>query len=407
MPAAQPTSPLRRFVARVGGALVLATAMFVFAAGAASAGDAAAPLLDGMGRDRGPMASRVPAAQRYFHQGMTLVWGFNSAEAARSFEAAIASDPGCALCYWGLAWSLGPNINADMDASAEGRVRAALSRAAALSPHASRRTRALVDALAVRHPAPGAIDEDAYAERMRALARAYPRDADIADACRGSRDEPAPLRLVGCGRRAAVVDTGNPFAVDACAGARAGSSWRQSLPDPLDGKFRASGSRARERESAARARPRRRPSAAHAVAHRHARRTLRRRGHGKRSGDCGGQTLRGEARRVRGVSRRLRRAQRPFPVGCCGDGGTKRESARRGARRLSGGVRTARRRPQHRHPATPLRAPALHAGPVRPLARDHRGNLAARCRRALSARDLALRARHCVRPDRACCGGAP
>ncbi len=180
MPTARPSSPLRRFVARVEGALVLGTAIFVFAAGAASAGATAAPLLDGMGRDRGPMASRVPAAQRYFHQGMTLVWGFNSAEAARSFEAAIASDPRCALCYWGLAWSLGPNINADMDASAEGRVRAALSRAATLSPHASRRTRALVAALAVRHPAPGAIDEDAYAVRMRALARAYPRDADIA-----------------------------------------------------------------------------------------------------------------------------------------------------------------------------------------------------------------------------------
>ena len=148
--------------------------------GTASVGNAAAPLLDGMGPDHGPMASRAPVAQRYFHQGMTLVWGFNPAEAARSFESAIAIDPGCALCYWGLAWSLGPNINADMDAGAERRVRDALSRATALSPRASPATRALVRTLAARHPAAGVADEDAYAERMRALAHAHPRDADIA-----------------------------------------------------------------------------------------------------------------------------------------------------------------------------------------------------------------------------------
>ena len=161
--------------------LVLGVALY--AGSADAAGDAAAPLFDGMGRDHGPVASRVPAAQRYFHQGMTLTWGFNPAEAARSFEAAIRADPRCALCWWGLAWALGPNINSDMDAGAAERVRAALVEAQALAPHASRRTRALVDALAVRHPAADPArppDEDAYAERMRALARAYPRDADLA-----------------------------------------------------------------------------------------------------------------------------------------------------------------------------------------------------------------------------------
>ena len=46
---------------------------------------------------------------------MVLAWGFNPAEAARSFAAATEADPRCALCCWGLAWSLGPNINADME----------------------------------------------------------------------------------------------------------------------------------------------------------------------------------------------------------------------------------------------------------------------------------------------------
>ncbi len=159
--------------------------MIAFALGAAltsaaSYASTAAPLLDGMGPDRGPIASRVPRAQRYFHQGTTLVWGFNATEAARSFDAAIAADPRCALCYWGLAWSLGPNINSDMDTEGTERVKHALTQALALAPHASSRTRALIAALAVRHPAHGEIDEDAYAERMVALAHAYPRDADVA-----------------------------------------------------------------------------------------------------------------------------------------------------------------------------------------------------------------------------------
>jgi tetratricopeptide (TPR) repeat protein len=129
------------------------------------------------------MASRIALAQRYFHQGMALTWGFNPAEAARSFAAAAAIDPRCALCYWGLAWTSGPNINADMTADDAVRVRDALARARVLAAKAPRRERELIEALSARHPAAGdaaALDEEAYAERMRALARRYPRDADIA-----------------------------------------------------------------------------------------------------------------------------------------------------------------------------------------------------------------------------------
>ncbi len=136
-----------------------------------------------MGPDRGPVASRIPLAQRYFHQGMALTWGFNPAEAARSFAAAAAIDPNCALCFWGLAWTSGPNINADMTADDAVRVRDALSRARPLAIPAPRRDRELIEALSARHPVTGdaaAVDEEAYVDRMRALARKYPRDADIA-----------------------------------------------------------------------------------------------------------------------------------------------------------------------------------------------------------------------------------
>jgi tetratricopeptide (TPR) repeat protein len=139
----------------------------------------AAPLLDGMGAYTHANASPVPRAQRYFDQGMVLAWGFNAAESARSFEAATRADPKCAICFWGLAWSLGPTINADMHKADAARVQTAVRRADALSVNASPRHRALIAALAARHPKPGVVDEERYAERMRALARSSPRDADV------------------------------------------------------------------------------------------------------------------------------------------------------------------------------------------------------------------------------------
>ncbi len=120
-----------------------------------------------------------PLAQRYFDQGMVLAWGFNSAEAVRSFEAATRADPKCAICFWGLAWALGPSINADMNKADAGRVQTAVRRAEALSVNASPRHRGLIAALAVRHPRQGVVDEDRYAARMRTLANGTPRDADV------------------------------------------------------------------------------------------------------------------------------------------------------------------------------------------------------------------------------------
>lgn len=150
---------------------------------APAARGATAPLFDGLGSDAVPRASSSALAQRYFAQGMVLTWGFNAAEAARSFDAATKADKRCALCFWGLAWSLGPNINADMSTDAAPRVREALAQARALVPRASRRDRGLIDALSARHPATGdqaAIDEDTYVVRMRTLALQYPDDANIA-----------------------------------------------------------------------------------------------------------------------------------------------------------------------------------------------------------------------------------
>ena len=163
---------------RVAATLAL---LAVTAAAAPSPMAPAAPLFAGM-RPYHPSAGTTSAlAQRYFEQGMAFAWGFNPAEAARSFAAAAAADPQCAACFWGLAWAKGPNINADMDPAAATEVATALRRAQAAAAYAPPRYRELIAALAARHPDPAApVAEEAYATRMRALAKRHPRDAEIA-----------------------------------------------------------------------------------------------------------------------------------------------------------------------------------------------------------------------------------
>ena len=140
-----------------------------------------APLFAGMRPYHPSTGTSSAIAQRYFEQGMTLAWGFNPAEAARSFAAAAAADPHCAACFWALAWVKGPTINADMDPAAANKVAAALQRAQAEAINAPPRYRELISALAARHPDPaGPVNEEAYAGKMRALAQRYPRDAEIA-----------------------------------------------------------------------------------------------------------------------------------------------------------------------------------------------------------------------------------
>jgi tetratricopeptide (TPR) repeat protein len=141
-----------------------------------------ARLFDGIGSYRAPKVSNDPQAQRYFEQAMVFGWGFNFPEATRSFRAAVMRDPDCALCRWGIAWSLGPNINDDMDAAEAPVVRDALVQAQAYARSA--RDRDLIDALVLRHPSSSttvsSADARRYSEAMSALAERRPEDADMA-----------------------------------------------------------------------------------------------------------------------------------------------------------------------------------------------------------------------------------
>lgn len=161
---------------------------------------ARAPAIDGFGATTMPVATKSAEAARLFRQGMAQAYGFNDDEAVRAFKAALAADPGCIMCAWGVAWQLGPNINRARDK----RVAEALhyvDHAKRLYAGATALEKSLVDALGRRYArgfeasrivvemAPmcaaggrgGDIDalDMAYAVSMRQLAAAHPANPDV------------------------------------------------------------------------------------------------------------------------------------------------------------------------------------------------------------------------------------
>jgi tetratricopeptide (TPR) repeat protein len=142
-------------------------------------------LLDGLGDHRFPVTTANPLARRYFDQGLALSYGFNHEAAVRSFEYAAVLDPECALCYWGVALALGPNINAPMGPQAAKAAYAAIQRAQQLAANASQVERDLIHALGARYvPSPPAADRHildlSYANAMLHVRARYPEDSDIA-----------------------------------------------------------------------------------------------------------------------------------------------------------------------------------------------------------------------------------
>jgi tetratricopeptide (TPR) repeat protein len=165
-------------------AIILLTALALGAVQSAVGAEdqVVAPLLEGMGKHHHPITTEDPMVQRYFDQGLVLAYGFNHAEAARSFREAIRRDPECASCYWGLSYVLGPNINSMMNAEDLPEAWKALQKAIALVDDASEQEQAYIRALQTRYTEDLPDDRShldvAYADAMRKVARRYPKDTD-------------------------------------------------------------------------------------------------------------------------------------------------------------------------------------------------------------------------------------
>ena len=160
---------------------------------------ATAPQLAGYGNAGFAITTGSATAQAHFNQGLRQAYAFNEAEAVRMFKAALAADPNCAMCAWGVAWQLGPNINA----TERGDMAQALRYADLAQRRATggtAREQALIDAMALRYgqgagtplPAPMLADvcarpggkaahplDIAYADRLHSLIERWPDDADL------------------------------------------------------------------------------------------------------------------------------------------------------------------------------------------------------------------------------------
>jgi tetratricopeptide (TPR) repeat protein len=151
---------------------------------AREAAERAVPLYDGLGTYSRRITTRVPLAQQYFDQGMRLTYGFGLESAQQSFRAAIAADSSCAMCWWGLAWALGPYINGpSIDSTDAVEAHRAAQRAKTLASSVPAADRALIEAMTVRYQevpvrAQRKALDSAYANAMRDVVRRFPNDLD-------------------------------------------------------------------------------------------------------------------------------------------------------------------------------------------------------------------------------------
>jgi tetratricopeptide (TPR) repeat protein len=142
------------------------------------------PLYDNLGTLHHEITTASPTAQQYFDQGLRLTYAFNHDEAIKSFKEGIKHDSTCAMCYWGVAYALGPNINLPMDTALVKPAWEAAQRALRFSSGTTPKERAYIEALSKRYSsdptANRATLDSAYAEAMGLVAYAYPQDDDAA-----------------------------------------------------------------------------------------------------------------------------------------------------------------------------------------------------------------------------------
>ena len=143
-------------------------------------------LFDDLGPLHRTVSTASPEAQKYFDQGLRLAYGFNHDEATRSFAKAAELDPTCAMCFWGTAYTMGPNYNVPMLPDHAKAAWEALGRATALASKTMAVEAALIGALAKRYKGPEPLAPDAmqpfnvaYAAAMREVADKFPADDDV------------------------------------------------------------------------------------------------------------------------------------------------------------------------------------------------------------------------------------
>src|SRR5215831_17039533 len=141
-------------------------------------------IMPGLGDLHHPVTTSNPEAQKFFDQGLRLIFAFNHDEAARSFKRAAELDPNLAMAYWGIAEAVGPNYNDPADPGRFKEAHEAIQKATTLSANRSPSERAYIAAMGKRFPADPSADlrqaAEQYHDAMRHLVKQFPDDLDAA-----------------------------------------------------------------------------------------------------------------------------------------------------------------------------------------------------------------------------------
>ncbi|MEI9886839.1 MAG: hypothetical protein WDN08_10140 [Rhizomicrobium sp.] len=179
-------------------------------------------MFKGLGRHTHKISTRNARTQMLFNQGINLSFGFNHAEAIRSFREAARLDPHCAMCWWGVAFALGSNINLPMPDDAIKPAWQATQNALALKRYASAEERDWIDALAERYSSDPTADRGAsrcrLCRRDGRVVEEVPQGPRRRNLLRRSDDGHPTLGLLADGRRGA----------EKAMAARSSRRWRRS-----------------------------------------------------------------------------------------------------------------------------------------------------------------------------------
>ncbi len=159
------------------------------------------PKIDGLGKHTWIITTRSSEAQALFNQGVGLFYAFDHGDAARAFRAALEADPVCAMCAWGLAYAMGPNVNNNNPANRKESARYQL-RAEMLTKDVTPLELAIINAASGRYVSVGKKDEEpsepvakictssttkiaptfdlVYAQKMAAVYKQFPAHPDAA-----------------------------------------------------------------------------------------------------------------------------------------------------------------------------------------------------------------------------------
>jgi tetratricopeptide (TPR) repeat protein len=117
-----------------------------------------------------------PEAQKFFDQGLALMYGFNRYEALRSFRKAAELDPKAPMPHWGIAMATGPYINMDGDPTYDMKTSCGAVEAGLKLDPSPGRERAYLEAARARCPEYKV--PEAHVAAMRGLAERWPDDLD-------------------------------------------------------------------------------------------------------------------------------------------------------------------------------------------------------------------------------------